>query len=330
MLIERVLQDLYRLEIPLPGSPLKSTNSYVIRSPERNLVIDTGMNREECLSAMVKGLRELSVDLEKTDFFITHMHADHSGLVSALASKGSKIFTSLPDSVMICPVVDTVSGWYKKMTDFALLNGFPEEVLQDALRLHPGFRYSATGPLEFNIVGDKDVIIAGDYTFTCVETPGHTWGHLCLYDKDKKLLVAGDHILNDITPNISVWSDEKNSLKEYLDSLDKIRALEVSLVLPGHRNLIEDCRGRIDELKEHHRQRGGEILSVLQGGPLDAYRVASAMSWDLTYNSWEQFPSPQKWFATGEAVAHLIYLEGEGRVLRKFANGRILFSNRDR
>ena len=51
-MIEELLPDLFRIEIPLPNSPLKYLNSYVIRSPERNLVIDTGLNRKECLEAM--------------------------------------------------------------------------------------------------------------------------------------------------------------------------------------------------------------------------------------------------------------------------------------
>jgi glyoxylase-like metal-dependent hydrolase (beta-lactamase superfamily II) len=83
-MIEEVLPALFRIEIPLPGSPLKSINSYVIRALDRTLIVDTGLNRKECLEAMQAGLRELGVDLKETDFFITHMHADHFGLVGRL------------------------------------------------------------------------------------------------------------------------------------------------------------------------------------------------------------------------------------------------------
>jgi len=48
-MIEQVLPDLFRIEIPLPNSPLRSLNSYLIKGKERFLIIDTGMNREECL-----------------------------------------------------------------------------------------------------------------------------------------------------------------------------------------------------------------------------------------------------------------------------------------
>ena len=73
-MIEEILRNLYKIEIPLPESPLKSLNSYVIKAQDRNLIIDTGMNREECLNAMISGLRKLAVDIKKPDFFITHLH----------------------------------------------------------------------------------------------------------------------------------------------------------------------------------------------------------------------------------------------------------------
>ena len=80
-MIEEVAANVYKIEIPLPESPLKSVNSYVIKGKDRNLMIDTAMNREECLNAMMAGLRELAVDIRKTDFFITHLLSDHLGLV---------------------------------------------------------------------------------------------------------------------------------------------------------------------------------------------------------------------------------------------------------
>ncbi len=93
-MIEKIFDDLYRLEIPLPRSPLKALNSYLIRGEDRFLIIDTGMNRETCLKAMRACLKELEVDLNKTDFFITHLHADHLGLIAHLATDSSKVYFS--------------------------------------------------------------------------------------------------------------------------------------------------------------------------------------------------------------------------------------------
>ena len=320
-MMEELLPNLYKIEIPLPGNPLREVNSYVIKAEGRSLIIDTGMNREECLSAMSAGLRKLDVDLKRADFFITHLHADHLGLVSNIAADTSTIYFSQADAAFI----KDAHLWWEKVPDLARMNGFPEDELQRALRNHPGRKYSARGRLDFHILREGDTISIGDYLFECVETPGHTNGHMCLYEPNKKLFISGDHILIDITPNISSWSSEENPLGEYLKSLDKVYDLDVELVLPGHRGIFRNHRERIQELKQHHHQRANEVLSILEEGSKNAFQVASQMSWDMDYESWELFPSSQKWFATGEAVAHLRYLEGKGKVRREMQEHRVVF-----
>jgi len=315
-MIEKILTNLYNIEIPLPKSPLNSLNCYVIKALERNLIIDTGWNRKECMNAMQNGLTELEVDLRKTDFFITHMHADHLSLVSNLATDTSTIYFNKSD-------VDRIKSGprWDGFINFARENGFPENELQEVLPSHPGYKYRLKGSLTFTMLREHNVISIGDYIFKCVETPGHTSGHMCLYEPNKKIFVAGDHILSDITPIIQLWSDEENPLKDYLASLDKVYELDVEIVLPGHRGILRKCRERIQELKRHHRRRLDEVLSILEKGRKNAYQVASQMSWDISYDSWDLFPVLQKWFATGEAIAHLKYLQEKGLIRREVGGG---------
>jgi glyoxylase-like metal-dependent hydrolase (beta-lactamase superfamily II) len=260
-MIEEILANLYKIEIPLPKNPLKSLNSYVIKYSGRNLIIDTGWDQKECMDAMQAGLRALGVDLRKTDFFITHLHADHLGLLSRLAAETSTIYFNQPEAERI----RSLNRW-NDFIDFARMNGFPEDELQSALRSHPGYKYGLKGDLPFSIVKEGDRISIGDYLFECVETPGHTKGHMCLYEPRKRIFVAGDHILDDITPTIQLWSDDWDPLKEYLNSLEKIYKLDIELVLPGHRGIIRNCKERIRELKDHHAKRLEEIVSILRKG----------------------------------------------------------------
>ncbi|KJS15518.1 MAG: beta-lactamase [Peptococcaceae bacterium BRH_c4b] len=320
-MFNEVLPNLYRIEVPLPNNPLKALNSYVFKAPGKNLIIDTGMNREECSKVIFSALQELKVDLEKTDFFITHMHADHSGLVAALATDASKVYCSQPDADII-----SSGGLWDTVLKGACENGFPEKELQIALEKHPGYKYASKGGIKFCIVNNGDVITIGDYHFECVETPGHTMGHMCLYDPVKKILLSGDHILEDITPNISLFtSEEGNPLQDYLESLDKIYNLDIELVLPGHRRVFTNSKERINQLKHHHQERVDEIFFILKNGEANAYTIASQMSWDIDCSSWEQFPIPQKWFATGEAIAHLRYLEEDGKIKRETKDGINIF-----
>ncbi len=320
-MIEEIITNLYKIEIPLPNSPLRALNSYLIKGP-RNLIIDTGMNREECMSVMQMNLREVGVDLRRTDFFITHVHADHLGLVSSLTTDESTIYLNQAD-------VDTLDrirfgNLWGDLIDFARMNGFPERELQGVLYNHPGYKYGLKGLLSFKNLENGDVIKIGGYQLECVTTPGHSKGHMCLYEPKRKILLAGDHILNDITPTIGLTSDEENPLREYLVSLDKVYELDVALVLPGHRGIFRNCKERIKELKDHHRKRTNEVLSILKKGSQNAYQIASQMSWDIACDSWDVFEILQKWFATGETIAHLKYLEEKG-IIRKemLKQGRI-------
>lgn len=321
-MFEEILPGLYRITVPLSGSPLKATNSYVVSSAGRSLIIDTGWNSEDCRTALVTGLETCQVKPGEADFFITHMHADHSGLVSALASEQSRVYFGRADAEIMRSA--TPEHW-RRQIDFARDHGFPIDELQRAIGSHPGRKYSPDTSLNLCISEDGDRITAGDYRFECIETPGHTEGHVCLYERDKKILVCGDHILVDITPNITLSAGQGDPLKEYLRSLDKVYDLKVDLVLPGHRSIFRNHKQRIRELKDHHRVRLEEVLSILGKGRQNAFEVASQMTWDIGYRSWQSFPPGQKWFAFGEALAHLRYLEEEGLVGTETENGGFVY-----
>lgn len=320
-MVTEIKPGIFKIDVPIPKNPLKSLNCYVIQSGGRSLVIDTGFNMPECLNVLLGGLSELKVALAKTDVLITHMHADHSGLVAEMIRRGARAFCSGEDA----DTINADDGHWESMRIFTKTGGFPPEIFQLAIAKHPGYKYRATEKVDFTILDDGDSLTLGDYQFTCVKTPGHTRGHMCLYEKEKKLLISGDHILQDITPNISLWSDKYNPLQNYLDSLDKVSKLEVDLVLPGHRSLITDCRGRINELKHHHQLRADEVLNILNEKELTAYQIAAQMTWDMTYDTFEEFPVAQKWFATGEALAHLKYLEESGSVKKETVNDVVVY-----
>jgi glyoxylase-like metal-dependent hydrolase (beta-lactamase superfamily II) len=148
---------------------------------------------------------------------------------------------------------------------------------------------------------------------------------MSLYERKKKIFFSGDHVLGDITPNIQCWSDDIDPLDLYIKSLKKVYELDVKLCLPGHRSFITDFKKRVLELIEHHRVRANEAISIVEKEPNTAYQTASKMTWDIDAKSWKDFPVMQKWFATAEAIAHLIYLEKKGLVQREIRNGLIFF-----
>jgi glyoxylase-like metal-dependent hydrolase (beta-lactamase superfamily II) len=239
-----------------------------------------------------------------------------------LATNSSKIYFNHLDA----EAIGHSNEWNSESYNIARVCGFPENRLQEIIKIYSWHRYRKVDPSIFTILKEGDIIDVGDFHFKCIGTKGHSRGHMSLYETNKKILFAGDHILGDITPNISLWSYENNPLKDYLISLDKVYKLDIEIVFPGHRSFIRDCRKRIDELKLHHKIRSNEILSILRQGRMNAFQIASNMSWEMTYDSWESFAINHKFFATLEAIAHLKYLEEEDFIQNETQGQQIIFS----
>ena len=119
----------------------------------------------------------------------------------------------------------------------------------------------------------------------------------------------------------------ENPLGDYLESLKKVEKLEVETLLTAHGTPVEDMYARIRELYRHHEERLAEVVTILGDQWKTAYMVARDMTWEIDCRNWDEFPAPQKWFATGEAVSHLQYLFSAGRVVREEQNGIYHYKN---
>lgn len=106
---ERMEADLWRLDIPLVGNPLKNLNSYLITG-ERNLLIDMGFRQVPCREAMDRQLRQIGVDMDRTDIFLTHLHSDHAGLAPELVRPGCRIYISGVDLPGLEDAMSPVGG----------------------------------------------------------------------------------------------------------------------------------------------------------------------------------------------------------------------------
>ncbi|MDR1067867.1 MAG: MBL fold metallo-hydrolase [Clostridiales Family XIII bacterium] len=318
--ISEAAPGVFRIRVPLPKNPLKELNAYFVRALPggRNLLVDTGFNRVECEEALRGALAELGADMKETDIFITHMHSDHCGLVNRIADESSKIYCSRADAAIINDAAGDT--YWDELDELFATYGYPRKRRQNREK-HPGWEFNVREPIEFTFANEGAIIEAGKYLLRTVWTPGHTPGHMCLYDERFGLLFCADHVLGDITPNITIENGMENPLRLYFDSLDKVSALKVDTVLTGHRNPPASFAGRVAQLRAHHIERLEEVMAILNGHAMTAYEVAGKMTWDISCENWDAFPPSQKWFATGEAIAHLQYLHTEGRIGKYMAEG---------
>lgn len=319
MAVEQIRENLWRIGVTLPKSPLKELNTYYIRGEESDLLIDTGYRREECREALAAGLKEVGYERERTDILLTHMHSDHTGLAKEFAGENRKIYISEIDLAVL--TYEQKPEGRARRFDRYRKEGFPTNQL-DILFMVPFNQQSLDG-LDNRFTGLKDgeELKVGGYTLRHISVPGHTPGNAMFYDEEKKLMFTGDHVLFDISPNITVWLDVPDSLGDYIDSLKKVLPIEVDLALPGHR-MTGNYRERIETLIAHHGKRLEEILGDIEANPgISAYELSSVLKWRIRARSWDEFPLMQKWFAVGECMAHLDYLMKRGKVRRESQGG---------
>jgi glyoxylase-like metal-dependent hydrolase (beta-lactamase superfamily II) len=313
-MVTKLAENLYTIPVPLPNNPLKNLNTYVLTG-SRNLLIDTGFHQDACREALEAGLRELGISMEDTDIFLTHLHSDHTGLAPDIRGKNTKIFIGAYD-LSHMPGSHSTFSWKSSDERFAA-EGFPRELLAVLTERNPAQGLSPVPYDDYIPVQDGDHFCYGGHDFQAILTPGHTPGHLCLYEEKTGICILGDSVLFDITPNITRWVGMEDSLGDYLKTLERLKKLSVTMPLPAHRTSQTDLSGRCDALIAHHQRRCQEVRNILSGKlPMTAWDVASHMTWKIRCNSWADFPTPQKWFAVGEAMAHLDHLIALGEVLR--------------
>ncbi len=325
--MKEVYSNIYQVQIPLMNSPLKELNCFIVKGEKRNLVVDTGFNQPLGRETLLNALKELGCDLDLTDVFITHLHSDHSGLTGAIKNDINRAYASSYDAASMNRMFAMSDSEYNSSSDSNEM-GFPI-VKEDKMEgeSHPGFKNRCERVIDFTIVKEGDVIDLGGFVFEVVDMAGHTPGQVGLYDRTHKVMFCGDHILGKITPNITYWLRELDSLGQYMDNLKKVREMEVDHLFSAHRYLVDNHKERVDALLEHHARRLDEVRDIISKEPTNVYNTAAGMKWDFAGGNFLAFPITQKWFAAGEAYSHLEHLRHTGEAtFTEDSDGVLLYS----
>jgi glyoxylase-like metal-dependent hydrolase (beta-lactamase superfamily II) len=211
----------------------------------------------------------------------------------------------------------------KQTAQLMAISGLPPDEMTNVRDATLGIEQHVVPTKPDVILHGGETITTGVFTFQVLWTPGHSEGHICLYEPEKKVLISGDHILPRITPNIS-WHPQsgENPLGQYLNSLKDLKKLDVEMVLPGHEFPFTEFQQRIDELVQHHEERNHEILAALKGEPKTAYEIVQEITWGVA-ESWQDMPLFHQRLALFETLAHLELMTTDGR-LRKVNRDSII------
>ncbi len=308
--------DVFMIRVPFENVSTHATNCYVVKDGEDVLVVDTGAPSDEGRAVLQSALDELGVDLGRARYFLTHLHLDHAGLVDDVVPEGATLYLSEADYADV--MASHGAARYEWARKTFRLEGLSAH---DASHFA---RFSVEPPLfsitrfEAVFVGEGDEIAVGRFRFRIVETPGHTPGHLSLFEPESRILFGGDHVLFVISPSIALFPDGRDSLQAYLDSLEKVRALECAKVLVSHGDVRDDANDRIAWLDEHHRERLEETVSIIEKDPgLTGEEIIRSIRWNVRGKAWEDVSFGQRWCIVNQGIVMLNHLAGCGSVLRE-------------
>jgi glyoxylase-like metal-dependent hydrolase (beta-lactamase superfamily II) len=245
---------------------------------------------------------------------VTHAHIDHAGLAARWADAGARILAGAADVPAVA--AGRASNEAQREPRFAELrrHGCPEDLLRRLAALRGGRRLrwepcprEAIEP----IAGDAAVPLAPDLALAVLDLPGHTPGNLVAHLARRGDLFSGDTLLPTTIPTAGLhfpgaipgapgegdpdarWP----SLPPFLRAVERLRALHVRRVFPGHGGIVDDPEPLFARFEAHHARRATRIRALLAAEPATAYELARGL--------FPRLPAERIGQAVTEVIGHL-------------------------
>ncbi|GIH96069.1 MBL fold metallo-hydrolase [Planobispora siamensis] len=317
--VERVRPGLWSIPVPLPAIPLRYVLVYALELPDGVAIVDAGWNTEEAYGALAAGLK--IAGYEMTDVkavLVTHIHPDHYGLAGRIREvSGAWIGLHPADSRLLRDRYDddAVDALVAQERTLLVRSGVPRETLDELAGASMMIRHYVTMAKPDRLIEDGDRLGLPGWDLRAIWTPGHSPGHLCFVEPERRLLFSGDHVLAKITPIVAVHPQSApNPLADYLDALAAVRKFDVDEVLPAHEYRFLELAERVDHVMAHHEERLAEIETAVRAADgITCWDTATRLTWS---RPWETIPSFMRRAANNETLAHLVWLEARDRLRR--------------
>jgi glyoxylase-like metal-dependent hydrolase (beta-lactamase superfamily II) len=248
---------------------------------------------------------------------------DHLGLVGVVAERSQAKVAMIEHAVAFVEgYPQSAQAEDKFATEIMLRHGIAQEVVTALEAVSQAFRgwgsrVSVTDPLR-----DGDRVEMRGRTLEVISRPGHSPTDTILYDRDRRVVLGGDHLLKHISSNPLLSAPQgadkrPQALVTYLDSLAKTQAMQIEQILPGHGDPIDDHKALIDERFKLHRRRAEKLYGLICDHPRTAYELAQAL--------WGNVAVTQAYLTLSEVLGHTDILLNEGRVREVVTDGVAYF-----
>jgi glyoxylase-like metal-dependent hydrolase (beta-lactamase superfamily II) len=318
---------IHRLAIPTPFM-VGRVNAYLIEDSPLTLV-DSGPNSAKALDELEQMLATRGHAIEDIELLIvSHQHMDHFGLASILARRSGAEVAALD---ALAPFLASYGEASDLDDSFAqglmLRHGIPAEVVTALRAVSAGFRAWGSPVEVTRLLAPGSEIELRDRTLRVLHRPGHSPSDTVFHDESRGILLAADHLIAHISSNpllarpLRAGADydgpRPQALLSYMASLEATRAMDLSLVLPGHGRPITDHAALIDERFRLHERRARKINGLIAARPRTAHEIAQEL--------WGNVAVTQAYLTLSEVLGHVDLLLRDALVAEEDNEGVVSF-----
>jgi glyoxylase-like metal-dependent hydrolase (beta-lactamase superfamily II) len=308
---------IHRLAIPTPFL-VGRVNCYLIDDEPLTLV-DTGPNSGTSLDTLERALAEHGRRIEDLQLVVlTHQHMDHVGLLQIISRRsGAEVAALAPLVPWLAEYSRSAAADDEYAQAMMRRHGVPADLATVLGVVGAAFRPFGSAGTVTHPLNDGDELRLRDRVLRVMYRPGHSPTDTLFWDEQRRILLAGDHLLAHISSNpvISRPLGEAPSdgrprpLIDYMASMRATAELPAELVLGGHGDPVTDHVALIGERLRLHDRRARKILRILSAsvGPMTAYDIAVKM--------WGNVAVTQAFLTLSEVLGHLDVLAADGTVI---------------
>lgn len=350
--VTEVARDVLRMQLPIQMPGLGHVNMYCLLDDTGAAVIDPGLPGDESWVAIEQRLARANLRVRDVHtVIVTHSHPDHFGGAGRFfAETGCKViahraFSVFGRALTLCAPEPSAADLDAQLAPRngarAVVAPTPEELWPDFPRERPptpwGGQPPGPGPEQLkrfeqmraagrmfapritHVVEHGSSLRLARREWHVRFTPGHTADHICLYDPDQGVFLAGDHVLPSITPHISGLSERADPLQAFYDSLADVAQMQgVQRCLPAHGHPFADLSARAQAIRRHHDERLTRIQEISRRlGPASVQAISHELFQERNWGP----------MAESETYAHLEHLRLRARAeCHRDARGMLIYA----